>query len=155
MLTKLLLGFRDFIQASCRVSQRKLAQIETNPYAEELLTCGVEFVTETNKTYNSILEASVTHTSNVGTMLMDELAYVQARVDSRKEDIAKLEEWKGTAQDIMHGQEDTIVRQSADIDLLKGELITLKDLIRGLVSKTDHLEDDRVRGWGRTSFGLF
>ncbi|KAF9778015.1 hypothetical protein BJ322DRAFT_1114553 [Thelephora terrestris] len=139
------LGFRDFIQASRRVSRRKLARIESNPYAEELLTHGVEFVTETNQTYNSILEASVTHTSNVGTMLMDELAYVQAQVDSRKEDIAKLEEWKGTAQDFLHGQEDVMVRQSANIDLLKGEMITLKDLIRSLVTKTGELEDNKVR----------
>ncbi|KAF9780494.1 hypothetical protein BJ322DRAFT_1112490 [Thelephora terrestris] len=105
------LGFRDFIQASQRVSRRKLARIETNPYAEELLTHGVEFITEMNETYNSILEASVIHTSNVGTMLMDELAYVQAQVDSRKEDIAKFEEWKGTAQDILHGQEDAGSRE--------------------------------------------
>ncbi|KAF9779342.1 hypothetical protein BJ322DRAFT_1024699 [Thelephora terrestris] len=139
------LGFRDFIQASRRVSRRKLARIETNPYAEELLTRGVKFVTEMNETYNSILEASVIHTSNVGTMLMDELAYVQARVDSRKEDIAKLEEWKGTTQDIMQGQEDVIVRQGADINMLKGEFVTLKDLIRSLVTKTGELEDDKVR----------
>ncbi|KAF9783469.1 hypothetical protein BJ322DRAFT_1022127 [Thelephora terrestris] len=131
------LGFWDFIQASRRVSWRKLVRIETNPYVEELLTRGVEFVTETNETYNSILEASVIHTSNVGTMLMDELAYVQARVDSRKEDIAKLEEWKGTAQDIMQGQEDVI-------NILKGEFATLKDLIRSLVTKTGELEDDKV-----------
>ncbi|KAF9780639.1 hypothetical protein BJ322DRAFT_1023869 [Thelephora terrestris] len=138
------LGFRDFIQASRRVSRRKLVRIKTNPYVEELLTRGVEFVTETNETYNSILEASVIHTSNVGTMLMDELAYVQAQVDSRKEDIAALEEWKGTAQDIMQGQEDVIVRQGADIDMLKGEFVTLKDLIRGLITKTGELEDDKV-----------
>ncbi|KAF9785928.1 hypothetical protein BJ322DRAFT_1020100 [Thelephora terrestris] len=139
------LGFRDFIQASRRVSRRKLARIETNPYAEELLTRGVELVTEVNETYNSILEASVIHTSNIGTMLMDELAYVQARVNSRKEDIAVLEEWKGTAQDIMQGQEDVIIRQGADINMLKGEFVTLKDLIRGLVTKTRELEDDKVR----------
>ncbi|KAF9779669.1 hypothetical protein BJ322DRAFT_1113458 [Thelephora terrestris] len=145
------LGFRDFIQASCRVSRCKLARIKTNPYAEELLTRGVEFVTEMNETYNSILEASVTHTSNVGTMLMDELAYVQARVDNRKEDTKKLEEWKETAQDIMHGQEDTIIQQLADIDLLKGELVTMKDLVRSLVSKTDRLEDDRVHLTRRVS----
>jgi hypothetical protein len=137
------------------VSRRKLARIKTNPYAEELLTRGVKFVTETNKTYNSILEASVIHTSNVGTMLMDELAYVQARVDSRKEDITKLEEWKGTAQDIMQGQEDVIVRQGANIDMLKGEFVTLKDLIRSLVTKTGELEDNKVRGRGSKIIGFF
>ncbi|KAF9778866.1 hypothetical protein BJ322DRAFT_1024739 [Thelephora terrestris] len=131
------LGFRNFIQASRRVSRRKLACIKTNPYAEELLTRGVEFVTETNETYNSILEASVIHTSNV--------------VNSKKEDIAKLEEWKGTAQDIMQGQEDVIIQQGADIDMLKGEFVTLKDLIRSLVTKTGELEDDKVHLTHRVS----
>ncbi|KAF9784111.1 hypothetical protein BJ322DRAFT_1109956 [Thelephora terrestris] len=139
------LGFRDFIQASRRVSRCKLAHIETNPYVTELLNRGVEFVTETNKTFNSVLEASVIHTGNIGSMLMDEVAHVNEHIDGRREEIESLEEWKGTAQDVLHGHEDSIVRQSAEIDLLKGELVTLKDLIRGLVSQTGRLEDDKVR----------
>jgi hypothetical protein len=96
-----------------------LVRIETNPYANELLNRGVEFVTETNETFNSVLEASVLHMGNVGSMLMDEIAHVSERIDGRRQEIEALEEWKGTTQDIMHGQEDSIVCQSAEIDLLK------------------------------------
>jgi hypothetical protein len=98
------------------------------------------------ETFGSIFEASVTHMNNVGTMLMDELAYAQTRIDTRKEDVKKLEEWKDSMQDVIHGQEDAIVRQSAAVDLVKGELATLKDLVRALVAKTGTLEDDKVRG---------
>ncbi|KAF9777625.1 hypothetical protein BJ322DRAFT_1025639 [Thelephora terrestris] len=139
------LGFRDFIQASRRVSQRKLARIETNPYAEGLLSRGVKFVNKPMESFGSIFKASVTHTSNVGMMLMDEMAYVQGCIDSRKEEMRQLNEWKGMAQDIIHGQEVSIVHNSGEINLLKGELITLKDLIQGLVAKTGELEDDKIR----------
>ncbi|KAF9783179.1 hypothetical protein BJ322DRAFT_1110067 [Thelephora terrestris] len=37
------------------------------------------------------------------------------------------------------------VPQGTDIDLLKGELTTLKDLVRALVTKTGELEDGKVR----------
>jgi hypothetical protein len=131
------------------VSRRKLAWIETNPYAVELLSREVDVVHEPMETFGSIFDASVTHMNNVGMMLMDELAYAQTRIDSRKEEAKKLEEWRESAQDIMHGQEDSIVRQSAEIDLVKGELTTLKDLVRALVAKTGELEDDKVRGRGR------
>ncbi|KAF9779722.1 hypothetical protein BJ322DRAFT_1024159 [Thelephora terrestris] len=137
--------FRDFLQAARRVSRRKLARIETNPYANELLNRGVEFVTESNETFNSVLEASVLHTGNVGSMLMDEVAHVNERVDVRCEEIEALENWKEDMQGVIHGQEDSIVRQGADIDSLKGEVTTLKDLVRALVTKTGELEDDKVR----------
>ncbi|KAF9779665.1 hypothetical protein BJ322DRAFT_1024513 [Thelephora terrestris] len=138
------LGFRDFLQAARRVSRRKLARIETNPYANELLNRGVEFVTEANETFNSVLEASVLHTGNVGSMLMDEVAHVNERIDGRREEIEALENWKEDMQGVIHGQEDTVVRQGADIDLLKGEVTTLKDLVQALVTKTGELEDDKV-----------
>jgi hypothetical protein len=79
---------------------------------------------------------------------MDELAYAQTRIDSRKEETKKLCEWRDNMQDVIHGQEDSIVWQSAEIDLLKGELTTLKDLVWALVTKTGTLEDDKVRGRG-------
>ena len=101
------------------MSRRKLARIETNPYANELLNRGVEFMTESNETFNSVLEASVLHTGNVGSMLMDEVAHVNERVDVRREEIEALENWKEDMQGVIHGQEDSVVRQGADIDLLK------------------------------------
>ncbi|KAF9783322.1 hypothetical protein BJ322DRAFT_1022016 [Thelephora terrestris] len=111
----------------------------------ELLNRGVEFVTEANETFNSVLEASVLHTGNIGSMLMDEVAHVNERIDGRREEIEALENWKEDMQGVIHGQEDSLVRQGADIDLLKGELTTLKDLVRALVTKTRELEDDKVR----------
>jgi hypothetical protein len=137
------------------VSRRKLARIETNPYASELLNRGVEFMTESNETFNSVLEASVLHTGNVGSMLMDEVAHVNECIDGRREEIEALENWKEDMQGVIHGQEDSIVRQGADIDLLKGELTTLKDLVRALVTKTGELEDDKVRGLGSKIIAFF
>jgi hypothetical protein len=113
------LGFRDFIQASRRVSRRKLARIETNPYATELLNRGVEFVTETNETFNSVLEASVIHTGNVGSMLMDEITHVNERVDGRREEIEKLEkEFLGCHEGILK-IEDEQEQHGMAIDRLK------------------------------------
>ncbi|KAF9784534.1 hypothetical protein BJ322DRAFT_1021270 [Thelephora terrestris] len=145
------LGFRDFIQASRRVSRRKLARIETNPYATELLNRGVEFVTETNETFNSVLEASVIHTGNVGSMLMDEVAHVNERVDGRREEIEKLEkEFLGCHEGILK-IEDEQEQHGMAINRLNGEVITLKDLVRSLVTKTGELEDDKVRLTRRVS----
>ncbi|KAF9783665.1 hypothetical protein BJ322DRAFT_1109522 [Thelephora terrestris] len=125
--------------------------VASSPYANELLNRGVEFVTEANETFNSVLEASVLHTGNVGSMLMDEVAHVNERIDGRREEIEALENWKEDMQGVIHGQEDTVVRQGADIDLLKGEVTTLKDLVRALVTKTGELEDDKVRLTRRVS----
>ncbi|KAF9780496.1 hypothetical protein BJ322DRAFT_1023762 [Thelephora terrestris] len=145
------LGFRDFIQASRRVSRRKLARIETNPYATELLNRGVEFVTETNETFNSVLEASVIHTGNVGSMLMDEITHVNERVDGRQDEIENLEKDVAVLQDWTMKTDDAAEKQAANLDMLKGEMITLKDLIRSLVDQTGRLEDDKVRLTRRVS----
>ncbi|KAF9790882.1 hypothetical protein BJ322DRAFT_1017510 [Thelephora terrestris] len=152
------LGFRDFIQASRRVSRRKLACIETNPYTAELLGRGVEFVTEMNETFNSVLDASVVHTSNVGVMFMDEIAHVNEQVDGHRKEIEKFEkEWLGCHEGILK-IEDEQEQQGMAVDCLKGEMVTLKDLIRGLVAQTNlipslvdqvgRLEDDRRRCQG-------
>ncbi|KAF9791286.1 hypothetical protein BJ322DRAFT_1017816 [Thelephora terrestris] len=145
------LGFRDFIQASRRVSRCKLARIETNPYVTELLNRGVEFVTETNETFNSVLEASVIHTSNVGSMLMDEIAHVNERIDGHQDGIENLEKDIAVLQDWTMKTDNATEKQAADLDLLKGEMITLKDLNRGLVDQTGRLEDDKVRLTRRVS----
>ncbi|KAF9785916.1 hypothetical protein BJ322DRAFT_1107797 [Thelephora terrestris] len=133
------------------MSRRKLVRIETNPYATELLNRGVEFVTETNETFNSVLEASVIHTGNVGSMLMDDIAHVNERVDGRREEIEKLEkEFLGCHEGILK-IEDEQEQHGMAIDRLKGEVITLKDLVRSLVTKTGELEDDKVRLTRRVS----
>ncbi|KAF9778008.1 hypothetical protein BJ322DRAFT_1025368 [Thelephora terrestris] len=108
-------------------------------------------MTEANKTFNSVLEASVLHMGNVGSMLMDEVAHVNERIDGRREEIEALENWKEDMQGVIHGQEDSIFQQGANIDLLKGELTTLKDLVQALVTKTGELEDDKVRLTRRVS----
>ncbi|KAF9783983.1 hypothetical protein BJ322DRAFT_1109836 [Thelephora terrestris] len=144
----------DFIQASRRVSRCKLARIETNPYTAELLGHGIEFVTKTNETFNLVLNASVFHTSNIGVMLMDEIAHVNERVDGHCEEIEKLEKDCPGFQEWTLKTEDEQEQQGMAIDRLKGEVITLRGLIRGLVTQTNlipslvnqvgRLEDDRV-----------
>ncbi|KAF9781503.1 hypothetical protein BJ322DRAFT_1022916 [Thelephora terrestris] len=111
----------------------------------ELLSHGVEFVTETNETYNSILEASITHTGNFGTMLADEIAHVNERIDSRCEEIENIEKDVSKLQEWTMLMDNATEKQAADIDLLKGETITLKDLVQSLIIQTGRLEDNRVR----------
>ncbi|KAF9779903.1 hypothetical protein BJ322DRAFT_1113213 [Thelephora terrestris] len=122
----LLVDFWDYLQACCRVSCRKLAQIDTNPYAQELLSRKVDFHVESNETYSSIVDTAVTHMGNIGVMLMDEAAHINKRIDACHEEIKKLE------------------RSAASIDRLKGEVITLKDLVWGLIDQTGRLEDNQV-----------
>jgi hypothetical protein len=101
------------------VSRCKLARIETNPYATELLNRGVEFVTETNETFNSVLEASVIHTGNIGSMLMDEITHVNERVDGRRDEIKNLEKDVAVLQDWTMKTDDAAEKQAADLDMLK------------------------------------
>ncbi|KAF9779869.1 hypothetical protein BJ322DRAFT_1113185 [Thelephora terrestris] len=137
------IGFRDFIQASWRVSWCKLACIETTPYASELLGCGIDFVTGVNRTFNSVLDTSVVHMSNVGVMLMDEIARVNERVDGCHKEIEKLKKDCLGFQEWTLKTEDEQEQQGMAIDWLK--VITLKDLVQSLIDQTGRLEDDRVR----------
>jgi uncharacterized protein Yka (UPF0111/DUF47 family) len=111
------------------VSCRKLACIATDSYASELLSQNIKFVTETRETFNSVLDTSVVHMNKVGTMLMDELAHVNERVDHCWEKIKKLEKEVVSFQEWILVAEDEREGQSTKINLLKGEVITLKDLV--------------------------
>jgi hypothetical protein len=126
------------------VSRRKLARIETNPYTAELLGRGVEFVTETNETFNSVLDASVIHTSNVGVMLMDEIAHVNERVDGRREEIEKLEKEQLGFQEWTLKTEDEQEQQGMAIDRLKvrnvGSGVINSSNPTFLLGRDDHVE---------------
>jgi hypothetical protein len=74
---------------------------------------------ETNETFNSVLEASVMHTGNVGSMLMDEVAHVNKCIDGCCEEIERLEkDMAGTTKWIAF-VEDERERQGMEITFLK------------------------------------
>ncbi|KAF9793076.1 hypothetical protein BJ322DRAFT_1016681 [Thelephora terrestris] len=60
-----------------------------------------------------------------------------AKIERLEKDCLGFQEWTLVA-------EDERERQAGAIDLLKGEMITLKDLVQDLVDQTGRLEDDRV-----------
>ncbi|KAF9791898.1 hypothetical protein BJ322DRAFT_1102423 [Thelephora terrestris] len=115
-----------------------------NPYTQGLLSCGVDFVVESNETHLSILDAAVTHTSNLGVMLMDEVTHVNKRIDTCQEAIERIEKDVVGFQEWTLMAEDGRERQGTAINLLKGEVTTLKDLVCDLVVMTKRVEDERA-----------
>ncbi|KAF9789622.1 hypothetical protein BJ322DRAFT_1105480 [Thelephora terrestris] len=86
----------------------------------------------------------VTHTGNIGTMLMDEIAHVNEHIDSHREEIENIEKDVSKLHEWTMLMDDATEKQAADINLLKGEMIMLKDLVQGLIAQTGRMEDDRV-----------
>jgi len=71
----------DFIRASGRVARRKLDRLETGPYQQALLRCGVTTKVNVEDERSPVLQQAMEYTGAVGTMVMDELAYVHERTE--------------------------------------------------------------------------
>jgi len=69
----------DFIMASGRVARRKLDRLETGPYQCALLRCGVTTKVDMEDERIPVLQQAMEYVGAVGTMVMDELAYVHER----------------------------------------------------------------------------
>ena len=71
----------DFIRASGCVARRKLDRMETGPY-QQALRCGITMKVDVEDERVPILQQAMEYTGAVGTMVMDELAYVHERMET-------------------------------------------------------------------------
>jgi len=72
----------DFIMASGCVARRKLDRLETGPYQRALLRRGVTKKVDVEDERVPVLQQAMEYASTVGTMVMDELAYVHERTET-------------------------------------------------------------------------
>ena len=72
----------DFIMAAGRVGRRKLNRMETGPYQRALLNRGVTTKVNAEDERVPVLQQAMEYTGAVGTMVMDELAFVHERMET-------------------------------------------------------------------------
>jgi len=145
----------DFIMAAGRVSRRKLNRLETGPYQRALLRRGVTKKVDTEDERVPVLQQAMEYSGAVGTMIMDELAYVHERTEAgmgtamngierevtRVEDRVSehetlIEEVQGDVTNLIAG-----ARTSANIeDALRIEVTGLRHLVSQLLRRVTALE---------------
>ena len=152
--------FRDnFIMASGRVARRKLDRLETGPYQRALLCRGVTTKIDTEDESRPVLQQAMEYAGAVGTMVMDELAFVHKRSETglgmamtgierevmRVEDRVSehktlIEEVQGDVSNLIAG-----ARTSANIeDALRIEVTGLRHLVSQLLCRVTALEGHQV-----------
>jgi len=145
----------DFIMAAGRVSRRKLNRLETGPYQRALLRRGVTKKVDVEDERVPVLQQSMEYAGAVGTMVMDEIAYVHERTEAgmgtaingierevtRVEDRVSehetlIEEVQGDISNLIAG-----ARTSANIeDALRIEVTGLRHLVSQLLHRVTALE---------------
>jgi len=141
--------------ASGRVARRKLDRLETGPYQRALLCRGVTTKIDTEDERRPVLQQAMEYAGAVGTMVMDELAYVHeqgemgmgmamngieqevTRVEDRvSEHETLIEEVQGDVGNLIAG-----ARTSANIeDALRIEVTGLRHLVSQLLRRVTALE---------------
>jgi len=72
----------DFIRAGGRVTRRKLDRLNTGPYQHALLRRGITTKVDVEDERILVLQQVMEYARSVGTMVMDELAYVHERTEA-------------------------------------------------------------------------
>ena len=72
----------DFIMAAGRVSRKKLNRIKTGPYQWALLRRGVSKKVDVEDERIPVLKQAMEYAGAVGTMVLDEVAYVNGQTAS-------------------------------------------------------------------------
>jgi len=141
--------------ASGRVARRKLDRLATGPYQRALLCRGVTTKVDVEDEREPILQKAMEYAGAVGTMVMDELAYVHERTEAgmgtamngierevtRVEDRVSehetlIEEVQGDITNLIAG-----ARTSANIeDALRIEVTGLRHLVSQLLRRVTALE---------------
>jgi len=145
----------DFIMAAGRVSRRKLNRLETGPYQRALLRRGVTKKVDVEDERVPVLQQAMEYAGAVGTMVMDEVAYIHERTEAgmgtamngierevtRVEDRVSehetlIEEVQGDVTNLIAG-----ARTSANIeDALRIEVTGLHHLVSQLLRRVTALE---------------
>jgi len=138
-----------------RVARRKLDRLATGPYQRALLRRGVTTKVNAEDEKVPVLQQAMEYTGAVGTMVMDELAYVHERTEAgmgmamngierevtRVEDRVSehetlIEEVQGDVENLIAG-----ARMSANIeDALRIEVTGLRHLVSQLLRRVTALE---------------
>jgi len=141
--------------AAGRVSRRKLNRLETGPYQRALLRQGVTKKVDVEDERVPVLQQAMEYAGAVGTMVMDEVAYVHERTEkgmgtamngierevTRVEDRVSehetlIEEVQGDVTNLIAG-----ARTSANIeDALRIEVTGLRHLVSQLLRRVTALE---------------
>jgi len=141
--------------AAGRVSRRKLNRMETGPYQRALLNRGITTKVDAEDEKVPVLQQAMEYTGAVGTMVMDELAFVHERTETglgmamtgierevtRVEDRVSehetlIEEVQGDVSNLIAG-----ARTSANIeDALRIEVTGLRHLVSQLLRRVTALE---------------
>jgi len=141
--------------ASSRVARRKLDRLATGPYQRALLRRGVTTKVDVEDEQEPVLQKAMEYAGAVGTMVMDELAYVHERTEAgmgtamngieqevtRVEDRVSehktlIEEVQGDITNLIAG-----ARTSANIeDALRIEVTGLHHLVSQLLRRVTALE---------------
>ena len=141
--------------AAGRVARRKLDRLETGPYQRALLRRGVTTKVDTEDERILILQQAMEYTGAVGTMVMDELAYVHEQgemgmgmaMNGIKREVMRVEgtvDEHSTLIEEIQGDVGNLIagaRTSANIeDALRIEVMGLRHLVSQLLRWVTALE---------------
>jgi len=145
----------DFIMAAGRVSRRKLNRLETGPYQRALLRRGVTKKVDVEDERVPVLQQAMEYAGAVGTMVMDEVAYVHERTERGmgtamngiKREVTRVEDRVSEHETLIEEMQGDITnliagaRTSANIeDALRIEVTGLRHLVSQLLRRVTALE---------------
>jgi len=141
--------------AAGRVARRKLDRLATGPYQRALLRCGVTTKVDAEDERVPVLQQAMEYTGAVGTMVMDELAYVHERTETGMGMAMNGIKWEVTRVEDRVSEHETLIeevqgdvtnliagaRTSANIeDALRIEVTGLRHLVSQLLRRVTALE---------------
>jgi len=141
--------------ASGRVARRKLDRLATGPYQRALLRRGVTKKVDVKDKRVPVLQQAMEYAGAVGTMVMDELAYVHERTEAGmgtamngiEREVTRVEDWVSEHETLIEEVQGDVgnliagARTSANIeDALRIEVTGLCHLVSQLLRRVTALE---------------
>jgi len=139
----------DFIMAAGRVARRKLDRMETGPYQRALLHRGITKNVDVEDERIPVLQQAMEYTGAVGTMVMDELAYVHERTETGLGMAMNGIEWEVTRVEETVNEHSTLIEEvQGDVgNLIAGARTSanIKDALQIKVTGLRHLVSQLLR----------
>jgi len=141
--------------AAGHVARRKLYRMETGPYQRALLHRGITTKVDAEDERIPVLQQLMEYTGAVGTMVMDELAYVHERTETGlgmamtgiEREVTRVEDWVSEHETLIKEVQGDVgnliagARTSANIeDALRIEVTGLHHLVSQLLRRVTALE---------------
>ena len=124
----------DFTMAASRVSRRKLNRLETSPYQRALLHQGVSKRVDVEDERIPVLHQAMEYAGAVGTMLLDEVAYVNGQTQSGMGRAMNGIEWEVKCVD------EAVVEHTMLVAEAQGDIETLIADARRKTEQIDRLQ---------------